>query len=289
MKRALALAALVLSGCEPSLPRGSSTATLDYVVFDPSASQLPLPNDLALQQAATRPAATAQDLLLQLFAAQGGFPSDQEVPITIDLQHTMIGGAGALKSAPPGLDVSTLDQGTLLVLETDLATGTTVPGPALEPEYVNGSDHGTLVLHNPLWSYDPADPTKKSRRWKANHRYAVVLRGGDDGARLTGGGELSAMPTLYLVTQGIVAGHELPGASLALAQNEYLLPGDTRDARAQAGAQLELLRQAYLPLLGAVDATWGTGATQQIVSIQTFTIAPAAATQGATTPSVTAP
>jgi hypothetical protein len=281
----VALGTFVLFGCQSSVPNGSSSATLDYAVFDPATAQIALPNDLAWQQAPTTAPRNAQEELLQLFASQRGFPNDQEVPITIDVQHTVIGGKAPQKSAPPPVDASTLDATTLLALDTDLATGTTVPVPALEPEYVVGSDRGTLVLHNPLWSYDPTDPRKKSRRWKANHRYAVILRGGANGAKLVGGGELTAMPALYLLTQGVVNGQELPGTSLALTQNQYVLPGDSRDARAQSGAQLELLRQSYLPLFAVVDQTWGAGATQQIVSIQTFTIAPATGTQVVTDPS----
>lgn len=264
LRRALpaAVAALALSGCEPSMAKGSSSATLDYVVFDPSTSRIPLPNDLALQQAAATAPKNPQQALLQQFAAQGGFPADQDLPITIDLEHTVIAADGTSKTAPQAVDASTLGPATLLVLETDLATGASAPGPALEPGYQAGSDRGTLVLHNP------------SGRWKANHRYVVILRGGPAGARLVGGGELTAMPALFLLTQGVVNGQELLDAPLTLPQNQYLLPGDTRDARAQAGAQLELLRQAYLPLFGLVDATWGRGAAQQIVSIQTFTIAP---------------
>jgi hypothetical protein len=275
----VALGMFVLIGCQPSLPEGASSATINYVVFDPSTSQIALPNDLAWQQAAMTAPKNAQDELLQLFASQRGFPNDQEVPITIDVQHTVIGGAAAQKSAPPSIDTATLDGTTLLVLDTDLATGTTVPVRALEPEYVAGSDRGTLVLHNPLWGYDPTAPGKTSRRWKANHRYAVILRGGANGAKLVGGGELTAMPILYLLTQGVVNGQELPSTSLALSENQSVLPGDSRDARALAGAQLEFLRQSYLPVFAVVDQTWGAGATQEIVSLQTFTVAPGTGTQ----------
>ena len=270
----VALAAVALAGCEPSIPKGTTGRTIDYVVFDPSTSQIPLPNDLAWQQAPTGAPRNAQDELLQMFAAQQGFPNDQEVPITIDVQQWTIGGSAPQKGPPPSaVDPATLTAATLLVLDKDLATGATVPVTALDKEFVTGSDRGTLMLHNPV------DPASGSRRWKANHQYVVVLRGGADGAQLVGGGQLTAMPTMYLITQGVTNGQELPGASLALPQNQDLLPGNTRAERAVAGAQLELLRQGYLPVFGAVDQAWGAGATQQIVSLQVFTIAPQKGTQ----------
>ena len=71
--RRIAPAVLALTGlaaCEPEVgyKPGANTQTIDYAVFDLSASppQIPQPNDLALAQAASIPG--AQGELLRVFA-----------------------------------------------------------------------------------------------------------------------------------------------------------------------------------------------------------------------------
>ena len=73
--RRIAPAVLALTGlaaCEPEVgyKPGANTQTIDYAVFDLSASppQIPQPNDLALAQAASIPG--AQGELLRVFAAR---------------------------------------------------------------------------------------------------------------------------------------------------------------------------------------------------------------------------
>src|SRR5207253_7081402 len=99
------LAILALSACEPGVGYDASrNAATNYAVFDPSTSQVPQPNDLALTQAGSLPG--AQGELLRLFVAAGGFPNDQEVPITIDFVQvgTQLDG-GVLARAMPALDI----------------------------------------------------------------------------------------------------------------------------------------------------------------------------------------
>ncbi|HEX7488885.1 MAG TPA: hypothetical protein VF341_08265, partial [Anaeromyxobacteraceae bacterium] len=69
----VAVAAAALVACSPSVSHTNPPAAVDYAVFDPTAAPpaLPLPNDLALQQAASQTG--AQGELLQSFAAVGGF------------------------------------------------------------------------------------------------------------------------------------------------------------------------------------------------------------------------
>src|SRR5882757_2425303 len=81
---------LAMSACEPDLPRTTATPVVS-AVFDPTTSQVPLPNDLVFLNppnsacpppnntgGITAPPACAQAELLASFA--GSFPSDQEVP-----------------------------------------------------------------------------------------------------------------------------------------------------------------------------------------------------------------
>ena len=86
---AIALAALA---CEPSVPSATNPSTIDYAGFDPTGSppSLPLPNDLALQPQAVAAQSGAQKALLIEFQNAGGFPNDQEVPITIDFVRLTI-------------------------------------------------------------------------------------------------------------------------------------------------------------------------------------------------------
>ena len=73
----VAIAAAAAVACEPSITNHPGPASTDFVLFDPSTSQIPQPNDLALQPSAIAAATGAQKELLQSFAAQCGFPNDQ--------------------------------------------------------------------------------------------------------------------------------------------------------------------------------------------------------------------
>jgi len=260
------LAAAALAACQPSVPERTNPRSIDYVVFDPSSSQIPLPNDLARQQSAIDAATGAQKEFLQL--NQAGFFNDQTLPVTIDVQRFTLGPGAPAKGPPPeAVDLATLTTLTLLVLDTDLATGVTAPfdtSAGLEKKYsvAPSADRGRLNLR-------PAPDSSGSRRWKPNHLYAVVLRGGESGVKLAGGGVLTAMPTTYLLTRGV---------DLSLPENQYLLPGDGRQERAATGQQLEALRQSYLPLFAAAEQAWGAGAAKEIASVQTFKIAQSAGT-----------
>src|SRR5919199_4775126 len=102
---AAALATAAICACEPGVGYDASRnpAQTNYAVFDPAASppQIPLPNDLALTQAAAIPG--AQGELLRLFVSQGGFPNDPEVPITIDLVSVAVDPSGTQGRSKPNL------------------------------------------------------------------------------------------------------------------------------------------------------------------------------------------
>lgn len=263
----LALALSALAACEPSLPSSqrSNPSTLDFVVFDPATSQIPLPNDLALLPTSVAATTGAQKAILQQFQAAGGFPNDQEVPVLIDVQRLDTSN-GAKAPPPQGVDLATVNAapgpgGNVLVLKK--SAGATAPAPVtpdkLTFNYRSGfyaPDRGTLEIHNKV-----ADPTTGSLAWEPGSQMIVVLRGGQNGVKLQGGGALNAEQTMFLLTRG---------ADLSKPENQ------TTATRGAIGAQLEQLRQGFLPVFGLVEQLWGQGASQEIASIQSFTIAPKA-------------
>jgi hypothetical protein len=112
----LALAALA---CEPSISSAINPSAVDYAAFDPTGNppSIPLPNDLALQPQAIAAQSGAQKALLQEFVNAGGFPNDQEVPITIDfVRLTIDPNTGASTRSAPALDVSSINSNNLIVL-----------------------------------------------------------------------------------------------------------------------------------------------------------------------------
>ncbi|HEX7622109.1 MAG TPA: hypothetical protein VF400_00960, partial [Anaeromyxobacteraceae bacterium] len=255
----VAVAAAALVACSPSVSHTNPPAAVDYAVFDPTAAPpaLPLPNDLALQQAASQTG--AQGELLQSFAAVGGFPNDQEVPVTIDFVRQNIDSAGKTTNTAPDLDVSTLGPTTLFAIAVS-PTGAAEPADldTIKPaDYVKGADKGTLTLHK------KADATTKSRRWKAGFQYIVALRGGASGVKTVGGGEVNPQSVTFLITRG---------KDLSLAQNQSSLPGTTASQRAAAGEQLEQLRLGYLGAFTAIGAAFPV---EEIAVLQTYKIAPA--------------
>src|SRR6266849_4910607 len=101
-----ALATAAICACEPgvSYDAGRNPQQTNYAVFDPTATppQIPLPNELALAQAGSLPG--AQGELLQMFVSKGGFPNDQEVPVSIDLVTITVDSTGTQVRSPPTLN-----------------------------------------------------------------------------------------------------------------------------------------------------------------------------------------
>src|SRR5438309_4948262 len=107
---AAALATAAICACEPGVgyDAGRNPQQTNYAAFDPAASppQIPLPNDLALAQEGA--VTGAQGDLLKLFVNSGGFPNDQEVPISIDLVKIVVDPTGAQVRSKPDLDLSSI-------------------------------------------------------------------------------------------------------------------------------------------------------------------------------------
>jgi hypothetical protein len=260
----LALASALLA-CQ-DVKQEPPPAEIVIATFSPPT--IPLPNDLALQSAPTltAPELAAQKQLLQAFISAGGFPSDQEVPVTIPFKALAF-DAGTGRYAPtamPALDLATVTPTTVAVLKVE---GTT---PAAVAYDVAGFANGVLTLRK------RADATG-SRRW-APGRYVVAVRGGASGVKTqTGKGiqpDQAVALTLANLDLTIPANQPPGGLPAATAQ---LLEG-VRGALWQPVTWSNVAAAwtpggaAVAPAFVAVDAAFPHAET---ASIATFTIAPA--------------
>ncbi|HZJ67823.1 MAG TPA: hypothetical protein VFD36_30175 [Kofleriaceae bacterium] len=266
MLRSLSIAALAVAAvaCRPDLPQTPPT-TFVTAVFDPTAAKVPLPNDLALPpftaansacpppgNTATGAPACAQAELLTGF--QNGFPSDQELPITIDFAQTSFAADGTATQAAPDLDLATFTPSTFFVVATSGAAQGEVPiEPFTDTSYVKSSDHGTLTIHH------------QGRTPWAPGSYAVLVRGGAEGVATTDGLAVNPSQIFSLIAQG---------QDMTDPKNLGLLraqTGSIEAARAQ-GTQLNIVigvykRQAF----PAADTRFPH---QELAILTTFQIAP---------------
>jgi hypothetical protein len=237
----LALAALA---CAPSVP--SNPPAVVTAAFDPTGSPpvIPLPNSLALQLVPPHPADARQELLAW-FRAQGGFPYDQPLPITIPFVVENVRGPGDVVLTAPELDLASLRTCTaatapgdcsLLVLDATGPAGAEYP--ALDPPtYAAGPSAGSLTVQKAL------DPVAKNRLWRPGATYFYAVRGGPEGARTTSGEPVNPSATTY----ALLFADDLPPAA-------------------------SILQQQYQVVFAAVEAKGFPKA--EIAVVGTFTIAP---------------
>ena len=133
LRRAIPLAlAIAAIACEPPVPFDASAhnpSFVDYAVFDPapdpvdnSPVDIPLPSDVALQPQALATQSGAQLEVLQSFAAQGGWPADQDLALTFDFVRINLDATGKATRTAPALDLSTINPSTLLILSLSAAS-----------------------------------------------------------------------------------------------------------------------------------------------------------------------
>ena len=244
---------LVALSCTPSIPNQPPPASINYAVYNLGTAQIPQPNALSLQPSvlATLPN-TAEKELLSTFAASGGFPNDQEAPVTIQLQRVNVDVKTATTTIiAPSLDIASVTPSTVVAFDVD-STGTPKP-LALEPvttaDYVIAGNTGTLTLHN-----------KGQAPWPAGVNVVVAV----SGITVDNGEAVLAAPNLFLL---------LGNQPLNTPQNVTLLPG-TLQQQLQEGAQLEAIRAQYQPVFQALDVLFNIPQSA-IVSLTTFPIAPA--------------
>ena len=198
--------------CQPSLPQNPST--VDYAAFDPTGAVFPLPNEIALQFAPIVPG--AQGEVLRAFAAQGGFPYDQVLPVTIPLVREDLSDPTAPRRSAPPLDLASIVPCTeqaspgscnLMVLEALSAEYARV-----QASYAAGPSEGTLSLV-------PVDASGAPITWRPGGNYFVAVRGGPNGLRTTDGGWINASFTMFAIL--FSPRSELPSPEAQLLQDAY--------------------------------------------------------------------
>jgi hypothetical protein len=255
---------LVMGACQPDLPFTKPTPVVN-AVFDPTTAKIPLPNDLAVPPFndpnsvcppdAVAPAGTirkcAQAELLSSFTQ--GFPSDQEVAITIDFVQTNFDKGMATQVAPE-LDTSSFTPSTFFVIGAGPSGSGEVPiDPIMPADYAKFADHGTLTVHH-----------AQRTPWPPGS-YVVVMRGGPNGVKTTDQIPVSPSAVFDLVAQGLDM-TDPKNLGLLKAQT-----GSTAAALAQ-GAQLNLLIGLYKTSVFPVADT--RFPHQELAIATTFTIAP---------------
>lgn len=295
----LALSALALA-CQPEIDERTNATTVEYAVFNPSESQIPLPNDIAIQSFLGNPdyAALPCNFFLTVdptgktsglcaYSRAGGFPKAAAYgSIQIQFMTGTLGGGGTVAYAPSplnwdGTDTSLVfaalgatEAPTVAVVDatvfTDwaadvlaaLAVPTTPPAPPAD-----------LLIPATAFAYDLGTLTisPSAGSWPAGHQVVALVRGYADGILTDAGATYAAMPPLYVLREAVIGNLDLSDPA-----NQGLLPG-TAEEKLAAGTSLEPLRLGYesleamtqlLPLAG-IDMPFG-----ELVSMQTFQVAP---------------
>jgi hypothetical protein len=245
LRRAAALALpLLLAACttvtqEPQAP--------DLVFATFASPNVPTPNDLALAAIPAYPCAALPDAQAQLlctFKNAGGWPSDQEVPITVPFTaahwDASVPPYGAyVPVAAPAIDLSSVTASSVTVRRVDV---TPVEVVTVEASSTAGSCTAGVCKPATLTLRKAADATG-SRRWAAGARYVVGIRGGALGVKTTTGLPVSADSAVALA---------IPNKDLTVKENQPLgaVPDSNGNgSNADEVAQLEAVRkQLWLPL-----------------------------------------
>jgi hypothetical protein len=250
------LLALAAAGCAPDVPYTAPPASVVTAVFDPTTGDIPLPSDLLLLDPASLPGVPAAEKeLLGVFKAQGGFPNDQEVAVTISFARDLLNADGSTTRVAPTLDPASFTPGTFFVFGVTAAgPGVIETGPIQAGDFTTGPGQvTTLTLHN-----------KGGAPW-APGQYAVLVRGGTYGVKTVEGDPVNASSVFYLVAQG---------NDMTQQQNLILLQAQTGsyDSALALANQLNGLIAGYQPAFAACDTRFPH---QELAALAGFTIAPA--------------
>jgi hypothetical protein len=251
---------LVVAGCTPSIPETPSPKSIITAVFDPVGGDIPLPSILVLQDPDALPVPAAQKDLLKLFKANGGFPSDQEVAVTITLAEDVINPDGSTTRVAPQIDPASFTSESLVVfrLHADgsppdevpldpVQPGDLVPGPAT----VGAGRVTVLSLHH-----------QGRAPWEPG-TYAALLRGGNSGVKAVGGAPVWASSVFFLVAQR---------QDMTKPDNLGLLQAQTGsyDAALALANQLNGLIAAFGPAFDACDRRFPH---QELAALALFPVA----------------
>jgi hypothetical protein len=254
---ALALVPCALA-CTPSVPSNPSPASVTTALFDPTKSQIPLPNDLLLSRdPSTLGLAPAEAELIGVFQKQGGFPNDQEVAVTVDFaQNNIDPDTGAVTQTAPDLDLTTFTPATYFMAASTEASlngaGIIQLAPIAATDYVKYATYGELTIHN--LNHAPWVPGE----------YSLFIRGGANGVKTTSGAPVEASSVFYLIEQE---------KDLTSAANIGLLEAQLGSLAAAeaAAAQLNQIIAAYKPAFALADKFFPH---TELAVLDTFRIAP---------------
>lgn len=268
----LALAALAVA-CKPDIEQRTNATTTEYALFNPAASQIPLPNDIALQKFLASdpgPAVLPCSYFLPnttttglcAFARAGGFPAAAAMSsIQITFLTGTLGGDGIVDYLPSAFDVGSLAFAGLAPTPNAAVIDVTNPlAPAMvavTPAFTAAT--GVLTLAPAAGS------------WTVGHKYVALVRGYADGVLTDAAATYVAMPTLYILREAV-----LGDLDLSLPENQGLFPGDAAE-KAAAGTQLEPLRVGYQGILQLTQGLALAGVNlpfADLISMQSFQIGP---------------
>ncbi len=252
MKRLL-LITLILAACEADIPK-EGRPNVVVAEFDPAASVVPLPNDLARDPTTGKvvvpPSATdtaaQKEFNEKYLGALTGFPSESTASVVFD----------------GNLDPASVNAQTVLGLDLTAAPAPIAINPQLDP-----------VTH----TISVAPP---AGGWLRGHRYAIVVVAGPNGVRGAGGVPVVGSATWALVSSSnpVVTCTDLTSPDCRPAVD--VIPSDKTDPaerladQTQKAIQLEQIRRGYAPLLDALGAR---GIPRSSIPILwTFTIVDAA-------------
>jgi hypothetical protein len=230
-KRITLVAALAIASvrCEPAVPAGTAPASVVTAVFDPTHTQIPLPNDLILaMDPSTLDVSAAQAELLGVFIEKKGFPSDQEVPLTVDFAENDIDPTtGKVTSVAPKLDFTSFTSSTAFVWGIrPEGQGEIALDPITAADYSDKGAFGELMIH------------RKGRQPWPSGQYVLLIRGGTNGIHTSDNAPVHPAQIFYLVLQG---------KDLTTEQNLGLLAAQLGgyEAARQAAIQLNALAGLY--------------------------------------------
>lgn len=224
---------LLVAACGPTIPTRERPPVVT-VVYDPAASNLPTPNDLALDAngvvaIAPNPLVSdAENALKATFNGRRGFSAASS--------------ARAQFSAP----VSAASVTAQSVLAFDLGPDGKGPVTAVVVDRVYADCDASVTLSAPA-GFSPG------------HRYLFAVRGGEGGVKGRDGEEVVAAPAFYFLR----AGEDLT-------KHADALPGATRAERADTAARLEAVRQVLEPFFGVLE-TQGLP-RNEVAALWSFTV-----------------
>ncbi|MFL5320459.1 MAG: Ig-like domain-containing protein, partial [Myxococcaceae bacterium] len=205
---------LIIAGCSnvPSEDRGAVT----QAVFDPTRSDIPTPNDLAMKDGAI---AIEENPYLSSV--------ENELKMSLNGRDGFSTGSSSRVRFTDQLSASSFSDDTVFALDLG----------------VDGKDAPKRAKLTPVYSECDASLSFNSDTGLLpGHRYLFAIRGGEKGVKDSRGNEVYAMPAFHLLR----AGKDL---------REHLdaIPGATLDEKKAAAEKLEGIRQSYEPYFQALE------------------------------------